>query len=219
MVLGYFGKTPRPPDPEVVKLAAEQMGLQPTTRDAREINDEDPTKGREAASAALRDAGLPLTEENVFIAASLKEKGIAFLQGDRNISVRKIKKEAPPVAAPTANATYSVSVGGRSFEVRFDGDKAVVNGRTLDVSVATGGTAATAAPVSAGTPVKSEMPGKVLKHLVSVGDVVKSGQPLLKVEALKMEMDVASPQDGTVTALPVAVGQQVPAGTTLVVLG
>ena len=219
MVLGYFGKTPRPPDPEVVKLAAEQMGLQPTTRDAREINDEDPTKGREAASAALRDAGLPLTEENVFIAASLKEKGIAFLQGDRNISVRKIKKEAPPVAAPAANATYSVSVGGRSFEVRFDGDKAVVNGRTLDVSVATGGAASAAAPVSAGTPVKSEMPGKVLKHLVSVGDVVKSGQPLLKVEALKMEMDVASPQDGTVTALPVAVGQQVPAGTTLVVLG
>ena len=44
MVLGYFGKTPVEPDPEIVALAAEQMGLEPTTRNPREINDEDPTK-------------------------------------------------------------------------------------------------------------------------------------------------------------------------------
>ena len=214
MVLGYFGKTPCPPDPEIVALASQQLGLEPTTRNAREINDEDPTKGRDAASAKLREAGLPVTDENVFIAASLKEKGIAFLQGDRNIAVRKNKEAAPKVESA---AGYSVTVGGRTFEVRFDGDKAVVNGRRLDVSVGAAG-ASKGPPVSAGTPVKAEMPGKVLKHLVRVGDVVTEGQPLLKVEALKMEMDVAAPKAGTVAEIPVVEGQQIAAGATLVVL-
>ena len=62
------------------------------------------------------------------------------------------------------------------------------------------------------------MPGKVLKHLVSVGQTVEEGQPVLKVEALKMEMDVAAPAAGVVSALPVAEGQQVAAGAVLVVL-
>jgi len=60
-------------------LAAEQLGLQPTTRDPREINDEDPTKGIEPATKRLVEAGLPITDENIFIAASLKDKGIGFL--------------------------------------------------------------------------------------------------------------------------------------------
>ena len=75
MVLGYFGKTPRPPDPEIVKLASQQLGLEPTTRNAREINDEDPNKGIAAATKKLQEPGLPITDENIFIADS----GIIFL--------------------------------------------------------------------------------------------------------------------------------------------
>ena len=219
MVLGYFGKTPRDPDPEIVKLAAEQLGLEPTTRNAREINDEDPTKGRAAAEQRLKEAGLAITDENVFIAASLKEKGIAFLQGDRTIAVRKVEKEKAKPAAAAAPSAYAVNVGGKTFEVKFEGGKAVVNGRSLDVSIGpAGGESAAPAAATAGTPVKAEMPGKVLKHLVRVGQSVKSGEALLKVEALKMEMEVASPQDGTVAELPVGEGEQVAAGATLVVL-
>lgn len=94
MVLGYFGKTPVQPDPEIVKIASEQLELQPTTRSPREINDEDPKKGRAPAEALLRDNGLPITDENVFIAATCKEKGIIFLNGDATVSVRKKKPEA-----------------------------------------------------------------------------------------------------------------------------
>lgn len=39
MVLGYFGKTPTTPDAEIVKIASEQLGLQPTTELAMDIDD------------------------------------------------------------------------------------------------------------------------------------------------------------------------------------
>ena len=93
MVLGYFGKTPVPPDPEIVKLAQDQLNLPPTTRSPREINDEDPSKGRAAAEAMLQENGLPITDENVFIAATCKEKGIIFLKGDATVNIRKKKPE------------------------------------------------------------------------------------------------------------------------------
>ncbi len=58
MVLGYFGKTPVPPDPEIVELASEQLGLEPTTRPPLELNDDDPNKGIGAGpQAQLQEAG------------------------------------------------------------------------------------------------------------------------------------------------------------------
>jgi pyruvate carboxylase subunit B len=74
MVLGYFGKTPVPPDPEIVKLAVEQLGLEPTDRSPRLINDENPEKGIAAAEKMLGDAGLPVSDENRFITATCGER-------------------------------------------------------------------------------------------------------------------------------------------------
>jgi len=93
MVLGYFGKTPVAPDPQIVKLSQEQLGLAPTTKSPRLINDEDPTKGAEAATKLLKEANLPVTDENVFIAATCKEKGIAYLKGEATLGVRKKSKQ------------------------------------------------------------------------------------------------------------------------------
>lgn len=62
------------------------------------------------------------------------------------------------------------------------------------------------------------MPGTVVRVEVSVGDTVKAGQPLLRLEAMKMEHVVHAPEAGTVTELPVRVGQQVSQDTPLAVL-
>ena len=67
MVLGYFGKTPVEPDPKVVKIASEQLGLEPTKKTVLEINNADPKKGLKVAEAKLKEAGLPVTEENIII--------------------------------------------------------------------------------------------------------------------------------------------------------
>ncbi|HET6288306.1 MAG TPA: biotin/lipoyl-containing protein, partial [Amycolatopsis sp.] len=63
------------------------------------------------------------------------------------------------------------------------------------------------------------MPGTVVRLAVEAGDTVKTGDPLLWLEAMKMEHRIAAPADGVVTELPVVVGQQVEVGTILAVVG
>jgi propionyl-CoA carboxylase alpha chain len=60
------------------------------------------------------------------------------------------------------------------------------------------------------------MPGAVLRVLVSVGDTVSAGQPLLTMEAMKMEHQVVSPIAGHVAEVLVESGQQVQSGQALV---
>ena len=63
------------------------------------------------------------------------------------------------------------------------------------------------------------MPGTVIRIEVSEGTAVKSGDTLLVQEAMKMEVEVKSPVDGTVTSIEVASGDQVTAGQVLVQIG
>jgi len=71
--------------------------------------------------------------------------------------------------------------------------------------------------VAAGS-LTAPMPGAVVRVLVGVGDVVAVGQPLVVLEAMKMEHTVAAPSAGTVTTVAVTAAQQVDAGTVLVVV-
>ncbi|MGH3433393.1 MAG: biotin/lipoyl-containing protein, partial [Thermocrispum sp.] len=69
--------------------------------------------------------------------------------------------------------------------------------------------AADAAADVAGGPVTSPMPGTVLVVRVKQGEPVAAGQPLLVVEAMKMEHTITAPVDGVVAELPVTAGQKV----------
>jgi pyruvate carboxylase subunit B len=220
MVLGYFGKTPRPPDPEIVALAGKQLELEPTTRDPRDINDEDPTKGIGPATERLKAEGLTVNDENIFISASLKDKGIAFLKGEGSIAVRK-NVEAAPAAAVEDTGSYSVSVEGKTYQVQLDGDAAVVNGKRYAVAVssADGDSGGAVAGSGSGTQVCSELPGKVLRVAVETGEQVSEGQLLLLMEALKMEIEVSAPCAGVVGEVAVADGQQVASGDLLMAIG
>ncbi|GAB1640764.1 biotin carboxylase N-terminal domain-containing protein [Krasilnikovia sp. MM14-A1259] len=64
----------------------------------------------------------------------------------------------------------------------------------------------------------AELPGTVVRVGVQAGDAVVAGQPLVWLEAMKMEHAVHAPADGTVTDLPVTRGQQVAQGTLLAVV-
>ncbi len=80
--------------------------------------------------------------------------------------------------------------------------------------------AAPAAPVSAGAAtITAPMSGTIFKMLVNVGDVVKSGQVVVVLEAMKMENEIFAPCDGTVTDVRVATGAAVAPGDVLVVIG
>ncbi len=63
--------------------------------------------------------------------------------------------------------------------------------------------------------VKAAIPGRVLRLLAAPGDTVVRGQPLVVLEAMKMENDVRAPRDGVVRSVEVETGQAVGAGTVL----
>jgi propionyl-CoA carboxylase alpha chain len=74
-----------------------------------------------------------------------------------------------------------------------------------------------AAQVVAGS-LLAPMPGTVLRVAAAVGDVVTAGQPLLWLEAMKMEHVISAPAAGIITELPVAAGQQVEVGSVVAVV-
>ena len=225
MVLGYFGRTPVPPDPELVKKASEQLELEPTSEPPLARNDADPTKGVAAAKKELEAEGLATTDENIFIAAACKEKGIQFLKGEAKVAVRKNEPAAEPKAAATATTTgpanYMVTVDGRDYRLHVDKDRVSVDGKGFQVAIkedAGGGAAAapTATPSQGDTEVTAQMPGLILRLDVAVGDRVAAGDGRSwSWKAMKMEMQVAAPTDGTVTELPIAVGDRVGQGEVL----
>lgn len=219
MVLGYFGKTPCEPDAEVVKIASEQLGLPTTTEMAMDIDDKDPKKGRAAAEAALKEAGISdLSDENVFIAACCKEKGVAFLKGEAKLGVRK-----------NANAStgVTVSLGGKNFGVKIEGNKATVNGVQYDFTVQDGisDAPAAAAPAATGAPkssgggaLQAGVQGTVLRVVASEGAAVKNGDVIVVLEALKMEIEMKATCDGTVKKILVKQGDSVNAGQDLAII-
>ncbi len=222
MVLGYFGKTPVAPDAEVMKIASEQLGLEPTTQKPLERNDADPTKGVEAARKQLLQANLADSDENIFIVATCKDKGLAFLKGEAEVGVRKIEKkeEAAPAAGP---ARYTVNVNGKSYNLAIDGDTATVDGKPYQVSLGEatveGAAALPALKDGGGTPVKAQMPGKVIRLLAQAGDHIEAGDGILVLEAMKMEMPVTAPAAGTITDISVGAGEQVANGQVLAHIG
>lgn len=217
MVLGYFGKTPCEPDPEIVALAQEQLEMEPTTRNPREINDEDSSKGIGPAVKMLEDNSLEVTDENIFIASTCMDKGIAFLKGDGPLGVRKIDKNPAKTSTSTGSNKLDVTVNGTSYAVTMDGDRAEINGISYDFSVAERAVGA-ASSNAAVTEVKSELAAKVFKVPTTVGQQVAEGDVLVILEALKMEIDVCAPADGVVASLPVSVGQAVATGETVATL-
>ena len=81
--------------------------------------------------------------------------------------------------------------------------------------------AAPAAPVvtGAGEPVTAPMPGTILKVNVTQGQAVKAGTVLCILEAMKMENEIMTSKDGTVTQVLVSKGSAVDTGAPLVVIG
>lgn len=113
--------------------------------------------------------------------------------------------------------SYTITVNGNVYDVTVEENAggAVSAPKAMPVS------APKAAPVqkkaaSAGNiEVKAGAAGKVFKLEASVGQKVAKGDPVIIIEAMKMEIPVVAPQDGTVASIDVAVGDAVEAGATL----
>jgi pyruvate carboxylase subunit B len=222
-VLGYFGRTPLPPDPAVVKVASEQLEMPVFEGDPLEAA----PNNIEPAKQALEERGLPTTDENTFLvmAAMVPGKkmelneGIRLLTGNSKIDIplKKKKEEAAPAspAAPAAAAAPAITGPTTTrCTVEENGTK-----RTFVVTLepATAAKDAPAAPAAApaapagGTTVHSTFAGsvEVVDILVKEGDQVGVGAVVAAVEAMKAKHDIKSPVAGQVTAIHVKIGDEI----------
>jgi len=222
MVLGYFGKTPVSPDPEVVKIASEQLKLEKNSTPPIELNDADPEKSIKRIKEKLRSQKIEETDENIFIVATCGEKGTKYLKGEGEVGVRKNKEEeSTALADPHSGAgSYVVTVNGREHSMVIEGDKANVNGKVYEVTIRTdknGKAIETAAKTTTAetTEIIAQMPGKIMRILHKEGDVVKTGESILVIESMKMEVQITSTVSGKLSKIAVSEGEQVTTGQLL----
>ncbi|HPQ69570.1 MAG TPA: acetyl-CoA carboxylase biotin carboxyl carrier protein subunit [bacterium] len=119
--------------------------------------------------------------------------------------------------------TAQVTVDGHPYTVSLDQAQAADAPRPAQPAASAPATAAPAPKAAAPQPVAcvgegdvvAPMPGKLLKFLAQVGDTVEAGQPVVVLEAMKMENQLPAPIAGKVVALPVAEGADVKQRTVL----
>ena len=129
---------------------------------------------------------------------------------------------------------YLITVNGKTYEVQVEerapgAPRVAAPVATASAAAPVSAPAQTAAPAPAAaapaatgtagsTPIKSPMPGNIIKINVSVGDVVKNGDVLCVLEAMKMENDIVAPSDGTVSSVNTSKGSAVNSGDLLFTL-
>lgn len=127
--------------------------------------------------------------------------------------------------------TYKFKINGNDYEVAInsvEGKTAdvTVNGASYQVELENAPAAAPAAPAAAapkapagkGTVVKTPLPGVIVEVSVKEGQAVKKGQKVAVIEAMKMENEIPSEVDGTVTAIHVRQGDSVLEGADIVTI-
>lgn len=225
-ILGYFGKTPLPPDPQVVKIASEQLNLPVFEGDPLEAA----PKNIEPAQQALGEFNLPVNDENTFlvVAAMVPGKkmeineGIRFLTGKGKIDIplkpKEQPKTEPAAAAPAIHQTIKTTC------LVEDNGKT----RTFTVTIAPAGqnivqsaeTITPPSPKGASTPVFSSFSGQVevVDILVKTGDRVSKGSVVAHVEAMKARHDIKAPVDGVIEQINVSIGDEIDSSKPILVI-
>lgn len=217
-VLGYFGRPPLEPDANVVKIAAEQLKMEPFSGDPLEAAPDSIGQAKDA----LKERNLPLTEENIFlVAASVVpgrnmdlNEGIRLLTGNPKIVLPlKVKEEKGGNAAAfteriTTSCTIEENGRTRNFNVIIDPPRETAPARKDS------GSAGEAVPVF------SPFDGKVevVEIRVKAGDSVRKGQVVAAVEAMKAKHDVKAPCDGIVQSVDASLGATVARGNPIITL-
>src|SRR6056300_824788 len=218
MVLGYFGKTPTEPNQDIVKLASEQLKLEPTKENPLDIADRDEKKSLNYWENVLKEENLETTEENIFIAAACADKGIEFLKGETKVNVRK-KSDSDNVESSPKKQEASGDVF--SYTILLDGEKynvQVAPGTDINITAAPSKETSqvqevqTNAPSGPGNNVLAPVNGVVVKIVANPGDSVAADQTVVILESMKMEIEVKAGSDGKLSSVNITKGQNVEEG-------
>jgi oxaloacetate decarboxylase (Na+ extruding) subunit alpha len=216
---GEYGATPAPLNAEL---------------QARILDGDEPVNGRPAdlltpeldaltteLQSLAQERSLRLADavlDDVLTYALFPQVGLRFIEHRDDPSAFEPPPQADEAVATRGTAKAPSGTAPARYDVR-------VNGRVYEVEVAESGALARLEPAANppsppaaaanGKPLAAPLAGTVVKVLVAAGDAVRSGQPVVVLEAMKMETDVSAPQDGTVVEVRVEEGDAVSVGDTL----
>jgi pyruvate carboxylase subunit B len=204
-VRGLYGRPPGPIPDEIRKLI---------------IGEEKPFAGRpgdllelsyDKMAEQARNAGLVKKDEDILTYILYPAIAPSFLKGERRAEeIPQVKPAAP--AATEIPSCMEVEVDGEIFAVRI----LSVEGTSVEPAAGAGVSKLPRKDIEGG--VKSNMQGMVLKVIARRGAQVKKGDPLVVLEAMKMENPIHSPHDGKVADIFVNTGDVVQSGDVLLVV-
>ncbi len=221
---GEYGATAADVNKELQQRVLE--GKEPITCRPADLIEPEMTRLTSELETLAREESIKLSEnkiDDVLTYALFHQVGINFLKNrDNPVAFEPAPGSEPePEAAPTTTAplaaeqataieNYRVSVNGTEYDV-------VVGPGNADISQVVPATAVpeavqTPAPTTAGAPtssVKAPLAGNVIEVLVSVGQQVNDGDPVLIIEAMKMETEIRSNSAGTVQSILVNKGDSI----------
>jgi biotin carboxyl carrier protein len=138
----------------------------------------------------------------------------------KNYNFKINGKEYEVTIGEAEGKNLTVNVNGADYQVELENAPVAAPVQAVPVAQAAPAAPAPAPkPASAGTTVKSPLPGIIISIDVKEGQAVKRGQKVAVIEAMKMENDILAEQDGTVTAIHANKGDSVLEGADIVTIG
>lgn len=228
---GEYGATPAPVDKELQARVLED-GQEPVTCRPADLLENEVDSLSEEFDNLAQEKGIRVAEnaiDDVLTYALFPQVGLKFLENRDNPDAfepvpgtEPEAKPGTPTAAPAAQASgpeaYHIVVDGRAFNVTVTPGGGVAD---VQPAVAAAPTPAVHAGPSVGgsaQPVPAPLAGTIFKINVSAGQVIRSGDVVVVLEAMKMETEVRSPADGTVQSVAVKEGDMVQVGDNLLTL-
>jgi oxaloacetate decarboxylase alpha subunit len=220
LLKGEYGATPLPVNAELQAKVLD--GAEPVTCRPADLLQPELEAQTEELLRIAKEQGIRLaddTVDDVLTYALFPQIGIKFLKNRDNPDAFEpvptaTVAAAQPAATPAAGGSgvYDVRVNGKSYTVEV-----AESGQLAAVAAAP---AAVSAPAASGTgdAVKAVLAGNIFKVHVTPGSVVEKNDPLLVVEAMKMETVISAPKAGTVSDVFVIEGDAVSVGDKLVAI-
>jgi len=217
---GEYGATAAPVNAELQQRVLD--GAEPITCRPADLIKPEMTRLTKELRALSKDEGFDLSEneiDDVLIYALFQQVGVNYLKNRNNPdafepvpgSQAEISTVAPLTTATASDAiaeSYRVIVNGTQYDVLV----APGSGDISHIAPAAGASApVTAAPAPAvpGTSIKAPMAGNVIDILVSVGQQVADGDPVIVIEAMKMETEIRTDVSGSVQSIAVNRGDAI----------
>lgn len=223
---GEYGATAAPVNQELQQRVLD--GGEPITCRPADLIEPEMKRLTSELKALAREEGIKLAKneiDDVLIYALFNQVGINFLKNRNNPDAFEPApgSEPEPAAASTNVANAGPSGEAESYRV-------TVNGTEYDVVVASGSgdisqiapsavRSAPTTPTVAGTAINAPMTGSVIDILVSVGQQVEEGDPVIIIEAMKMETEIRSSCNGIVQSIAISRGDAIRTDQVLMTIG